>query len=105
MKLNQKRIKNNDFEQIKQCNKCHSLFWAKSEYELGNWEDFCSPCKEENKTEQNLREQKIKEQGIPIIGHNGQIKGWSLNGEKLYNQLYEPSEKEVELKANGFAIL
>src|SRR3990167_10201411 len=52
-KLEDKRIRNNDFEQFEKCNSCNKGFWAKSKYELGNWESDCKKCSE--KIEKNYR--------------------------------------------------
>ena len=104
MKLYQKRIKNDDFEQVEECHKCKKLFWAKSEYELGNWENFCKFCEKENKKELKLNEDNIKKNGKAVYGANGQIKGWELDVEKVLNSEYQMSEKEIEMQANGFML-
>ena len=51
MKLEQKRVRNNEFEQVEKCCKCGKLFWAKSTYELGCWQDACLLCEKKETQE------------------------------------------------------
>ena len=103
MKKGQKRIKNDDFEQMEECYSCHNLFWAKSKWELGNWERHCNKCQKKNDEEEKAKEDNIKKNGRKIVSSGGQIKGWILGDEKLFNIEYKPeTEKEEEVIANGF---
>lgn len=103
MKEETKRIKNDDFEQTNKCYLCHKLFWAKSIYELGNWENFCKTCSRKNTKELENQEENIKKYGTKIYSAGGQIKGWILKKDKIYNPEYKPENiKETELMANGF---
>ena len=92
----QKRIKNDDFEQVVACYLCGKLFWAKSELELGNWEYTCKQCRKENEQKENRRKAKIVQNGEKLYGYNGMIRGWKLGDETLYNTNYDCSNINID---------
>jgi len=98
MKEGQKRIKNDDFQQVEKCNICGDLFWAKSEYELGNWQRECEACREKRKFEQEKRDKQIRENGEKFL-RDGQIYAWKLGEDILFNDEWElnPPEREFEI--------
>ena len=61
-KIGDKRIRNDNFQQFEKCYTCKKGFWAKSRYELGNWERFCNSCqKKVDKKYQKKYAKEIKE--------------------------------------------
>ena len=84
MKEGDKRIRNDDFEQVVECYECHALFWATSEYELGNWQNSCNKCRKIREKKQEEKEKNIKENGETIkVGEK--IVGWELGEDVVYN--------------------
>ena len=115
MKKEDKRIRNNDFEQVEECYTCKKLFWAKSRYELGNWESDCNACKKNQIHKAKQKKDLFIKQGKEIKGIHNQIYGWELNGEQLLNEGYDPDlgityipnidDTIREFKKNGKMIL
>ena len=89
MKKEDKRIRNNDFEQVEECKTCKNLFWAKSYLELGNWESDCNACKKNQIHKAKQKKELFIKQGKEIRGIQNQIYGWELNGEQLLNEKYD----------------
>ena len=96
MKKEAKRVKNNDFEQTEECHECGKLFWAKSVYELGNWEDICAKCKIYLRKLEIKRLERIKTKGKAIKGEGG-ILGWKFGKEELINANYNFPERYKDL--------
>ena len=88
----QKRVKNNDFQEVAKCLSCKSLFWADSEYELGNWQRICNKCGKIDEKQEQVRIDKVKKEGKPFKGLYGII-GWKLGKEEVINYQY-PFPKE-----------
>lgn len=84
MKLEQKRVRNNEFEQVEKCCKCGKLFWAKSTYELGCWQDACLLCEKKETQEFEVKKKLFVEQGRELKGSDNQVYGWEFNGEHIY---------------------
>lgn len=116
MKEGDKRVYKDDFQQVEKCNTCEKLFWANSEFELGNWERNCLACSKKIAREEDKKNKRIIKNGVPYFGYKGQIYAWKLGKEVFYNQEYEPSDEkiilggnrkmsEMEYVANGFNIL
>lgn len=91
MKQGQKRVGNDDFEQVEECITCKTLFWAVSKWELGNWENECRECSVKREAKEQKRVDKIKKEGKEVR-RNGQVFGWSLYGEVIYNDDWTPPE-------------
>ena len=103
MKKEDKRIHNNDFEQVEECYICKKLFWAKSRYELGNWETECKFCQDKSEEEREKKNEFIKKNGTPRYGSNNQIFVWTLEKDAVFNLDYKPqSNEEEEIWASGF---
>ena len=100
MKYEQKRINNDDFEQVERCITCKRLFWAKSYLEMGNWEYECKKCRMIRNNKNEEEHEFIKKNGKARYGGNG-IFAWTLGEKTTFNMEYEPTEKEYERWANG----
>ena len=72
-KLEDKRVKDNDFEQYEECVTCKKGFWATSEFELGDWHSECFSCREKREKEERSAEAKLK-------------KEVELHGEKIFSE-------------------
>ena len=102
MKKEDKRIHNNDFEQVEECYICKKLFWAKSKLELGNWETHCKKCDNKKIEELLQKEGFIRKNGIPHYGSNNQVFAWTSEKGTLFNSNYSPqSEEEKTIWYNG----
>lgn len=100
MKEGQKRVKNDDFQEVARCLDCKNLFWADSEYELGNWQHTCNKCRKKAEKLERARINKIKKEGKPITGQNG-ILGWKLGKEEVFNCDYPYTEDFKDINTSN----
>ena len=87
MKVENKRIKDDDFQELVKCSICPRLFWAISVYELGDWQNNCRICRGRLEEEEKKRQQNIRENGRKII-RNEQTYAWELESEIVFNEDY-----------------
>ena len=87
MKEGDKRIKDDDFQEVVECHICCKLFWAVSEWELGNWQDKCRICRIKLEKEEKERIQNVRYNGRKIL-RNEQTYAWELEGEIVFNEDY-----------------
>lgn len=95
MKQGQKRIIDDDFQQVEECYVCSKLFWAASIYELGNWQTLCGFCEKEERTKENNRQNCIQKNGTKLYGYKKRIRGWKLKNEIFANPKYSIDNLEL----------
>ena len=86
MKLYQKRIKNDEFEQVEKCLSCGELFWAKQWYD--DWERECPKCVKKSKLEEQKVLKEAKKTGKPIKNYKDEILGWDYKNSFYQNEKY-----------------
>jgi hypothetical protein len=109
MKIGDRRIQDNDFQQVEECYSCKKLFWASSEYELGNWQQECPECRKarEEKYEREtdtVENRTIDGKPLTVANIDDYIRARKMEGIKRF---YWTPEEWVALgqlmSGNGFS--
>ena len=99
LKLGDKRIHKDDFEQVEECSKCDVLFWAEGEYEMGNWQDECVSCRAKEEEKRRKRKQDIMTNGREVK-RNERIFAWILGDQIIFNDKWEVRTTKRVFKTN-----